>query len=103
MSLQRTPRWRFCFIRYAKSAAPLSSGVGLTRREPMDNEHSKQSTTDSSGPLLLYVPLFLFLVYLTGFAVLTLYPRSVVAAQAIGLLGARLRAIYRPILWFVER
>ena len=52
---------------------------------------------------MLFVPLFLFLVYLTGFAVLTLYPRSVVAAQAIGLLGARLRAIYRPILWFVER
>ena len=77
--------------------------VGLAGREPMDNEHSKQITTDSSGRLLLYIPLFLFLVYLAGFVVLTFYPRSVAAAQAIGLSGDRLRTIYQPILWFVER
>jgi hypothetical protein len=101
--IEATAGFRVSFVLVASGPPRLITGVGLAGKEPMDNEHSKQNTTDSSGPLLLYVPLFLFLVYLAAFAVLTLYPRSVAAAQAIGLSGARLRAIYRPILWFVER
>ena len=63
------------------------------------------SGENSSGweRTLLYIPALLLVVYLLGFALLTIFPATVKAAAAIGLSSDRLRTIYSPILRFSEK